>query len=64
MGRKSMALLILHLMRPAGSGEAQPMLVSQHPRLWLSPCGSVSPLHYDSATSFLTQARAPVLHRV
>ena len=36
--------------------EQQPMLVSQHPRLWLSGQGAVSPLHYDSATSFLTQA--------
>ena len=31
------------------------MLVSQHPRLWISPRGAISPLHYDSATSFLTQ---------
>ncbi len=27
----------------------------QVPRLWLSCQGTVSPLHYDAATSFLTQ---------
>jgi len=30
----------------------------QVPRLWLSCQGTVSPLHYDAATSFLTQVRS------
>lgn len=30
--------------------------VTQQPRLWLSPQGAVSPLHYDRSVSLLTQA--------
>jgi hypothetical protein len=29
--------------------------VTQQPRLWVSPAGAVSPLHYDKSTSFLVQ---------
>lgn len=38
-------------------GGAPTMHMSQGPRLWLSPRGSVSPLHYDASASFLTQVR-------
>ena len=31
--------------------------LSQAPRMWMSPAGSVSPLHYDLSPSFLTQVR-------
>ena len=31
------------------------MVASQNARLWISPRGAVSPLHFDSTTSFLTQ---------
>jgi hypothetical protein len=30
---------------------------SQPPRLWVSPGGAVSPLHFDEAHSFLVQLR-------
>ena len=36
-------------------GLAEIPLCMQVARLWLSCQGSVSPLHYDAATSFLTQ---------
>jgi hypothetical protein len=29
--------------------------LSQAPRVWISPGGSVSPLHFDASPSFLTQ---------
>lgn len=31
--------------------------VSQQPRMWVSPCGAISPLHYDRSASCLTQVR-------
>eukprot|EP00854_Cymbomonas_tetramitiformis_P000885 gene885-1382_t len=31
--------------------------MTQSPRMWISPEGTVSPLHYDSSASFLTQVR-------
>lgn len=31
--------------------------MTQSPRMWMSPAGTVSPLHYDSSASFLTQVR-------
>ena len=31
------------------------MHVAQFPRLFLSPAGAVSPLHYDTSSSFLVQ---------
>ena len=34
--------------------------LSQAPRLWISPGGSVSPLHFDASPSFLTQVGACV----
>lgn len=33
--------------------------LSQAARLWISPGGSVSPLHFDASPSFLTQVRWP-----
>ncbi|KAK9835053.1 hypothetical protein WJX81_007416 [Elliptochloris bilobata] len=41
----------------AGEAGAEGLVVSQAARLWLSCAGAVSPLHYDAATSFLTQVR-------
>lgn len=31
------------------------MTVAQPARIWLSPAGAVSPLHYDASSSFLVQ---------
>jgi hypothetical protein len=36
--------------------EQQQLRLSQEPRLWVSPAGAVSPLHYDASHSFLVQA--------
>jgi hypothetical protein len=33
------------------------VIVSQAPRLWVSPAGAVSPCHYDTSMSFLLQLR-------
>lgn len=38
-------------------GIESPGTLSQAPRLWISPGGSVSPLHFDASPSFLTQVR-------
>lgn len=34
-----------------------PPQLSQAPRVWISPRGAVSPLHYDTSASFLAQVR-------
>jgi hypothetical protein len=34
-----------------------PPQLSQAPRVWISPQGAVSPLHYDTSASFLAQVR-------
>jgi len=44
------------LIGDAGAGTAD-RTFSQAPRMWMSPAGSVSPLHYDLSPSFLTQVR-------
>lgn len=41
----------------AGQASARRLRVSQQPRLWASPQGAVSPLHYDRSASLLTQVR-------
>ena len=38
-----------------GQGMQRRLRVSQQPRLWLSPRGAVSPMHYDTSRSFLAQ---------
>lgn len=35
--------------------QEQDVAVTQQPRLWVSPAGAVSPLHYDKSHSFLLQ---------
>ena len=43
---------------PLARSDVQPspsMSWSQKPRLWLSPQGAVSPMHYDKSSSFLVQ---------
>ena len=37
----------------SNQGAAQRAAISQAPRLWLSPRGAVSPMHYDRSASFL-----------
>lgn len=46
-------------MQPAAvANSSKPVLqFSQVPRLWISPAGAVSPLHYDISHSFLVQIR-------
>lgn len=41
----------------SGNGLQQPeqLVLTQQPRLWVSPAGAVSPLHYDKSHSFLVQ---------
>ncbi|EIE24680.1 Clavaminate synthase-like protein [Coccomyxa subellipsoidea C-169] len=43
--------------QPDPSDPEEGMAVRQVARMWLSPSGAVSPLHYDGHTSFLTQIR-------
>ncbi|KAK9802696.1 hypothetical protein WJX73_007729 [Symbiochloris irregularis] len=43
---------LLH--QPGREAQAD-MMPSQAARIWMSPMGAVSPLHFDSTTSFLTQ---------
>lgn len=38
-----------------GSGSGSQFQLAQAPRLWVSPAGAVSPLHYDASNSFLVQ---------
>lgn len=40
---------------PQSPQERQQWQLSQEPRLWVSPAGAVSPLHYDLSHSFLVQ---------
>jgi hypothetical protein len=37
--------------------ESCKLFFSQAPRVWVSPAGAVSPLHYDTSHSFLLQVR-------
>jgi hypothetical protein len=37
--------------------ESCQLFFSQAPRVWVSPAGAVSPLHYDTSHSFLLQVR-------
>ena len=41
----------------AEDGSIEGMVGRQVARMWLSPRGAVSPLHYDSHVSILTQVR-------
>ncbi|BDA42635.1 probable bifunctional peptidase and arginyl-hydroxylase JMJD5 [Coccomyxa sp. Obi] len=45
------------ILQPDESDPEEGMAVRQVARMWLSPQGAVSPLHYDGHTSFLTQIR-------
>lgn len=41
----------------SGSGAGGVWELSQEPRLWMSPAGAVSPLHFDASPSCLLQVR-------
>lgn len=43
--------------RGAGGGAPSPQRQTQAARVWVGPQGAVSPTHYDTSYSFLTQIR-------
>ena len=50
----------IHIAGSAGQGaQLQPagLPIAQIPRVFVSPAGAISPLHYDTATSFLAQIK-------